>query len=61
MITWVGINGRIAFQELQMVFIGDLMKPRMASCNTVGQDTLATRFQNFLLTDKYARIWYAAH
>lgn len=26
-----------------------------------GQDTLATRFQNFLLTDKYASIWYAAH
>ncbi|MEO8710466.1 MAG: hypothetical protein ABI405_00015 [Parafilimonas sp.] len=24
------------------------------------QDTLATRFQNFLLTDKYASIWYAA-
>ncbi|HEY2727332.1 MAG TPA: hypothetical protein VGI61_09180, partial [Parafilimonas sp.] len=26
----------------------------------VGQDTLATRFQNFLLTDKYAKQWYAA-
>ncbi|MBV9961211.1 MAG: hypothetical protein JO072_03095 [Parafilimonas sp.] len=25
-----------------------------------GQDTLATRFQNFLLTDKFAKIWYAA-
>lgn len=25
----------------------------------VGQDTLATRFQNFLLTDKYAKNWYA--
>ncbi|MEP6682501.1 MAG: hypothetical protein ABJA35_04540 [Parafilimonas sp.] len=24
-----------------------------------GQDTLATRFQNFLLTDKYAKNWYA--
>jgi len=23
-----------------------------------GQDTLATRFQNFLLTDKYAKNWY---
>jgi len=29
--------------------------------NPVGQDTLATRFQNFLLTDKRAGIWYAAH
>ncbi|MEP6682502.1 MAG: hypothetical protein ABJA35_04545 [Parafilimonas sp.] len=27
----------------------------------IGQDTLATRFQNFLLTDRYASIWYAAH
>jgi hypothetical protein len=26
-----------------------------------GQDTLATRFQTFLLTDKYAGIWYAKH
>ena len=26
-----------------------------------GQDTLATRFQNFLLTDRYASVWYAAH
>jgi len=26
-----------------------------------GQDTLATRFQNFLLTDPYASIWYAKH
>ena len=26
-----------------------------------GEDTLATRFQNFLLTDKYAKIWYANH
>jgi hypothetical protein len=26
-----------------------------------GQDTLTTRFQNFLLTDKGASIWYAAH
>ena len=26
-----------------------------------GQDTLSTRFQNFLLTDKYASIWYANH
>jgi hypothetical protein len=25
------------------------------------QDTLATRFQKFLLTDQYASIWYAAH
>ena len=29
--------------------------------NDVGQDTLTTRFQNFLLTDKHASIWYAAH
>jgi len=29
--------------------------------NAEGQDTLATRFQNFLLTDKYASIWYANH
>jgi len=28
---------------------------------TEGQDTLATRFQNFLLTDPYASIWYAKH
>ena len=26
-----------------------------------GQDTLSTRFQNFLLTDKFASKWYAAH
>jgi hypothetical protein len=26
-----------------------------------GQDTLATHFQNFLLTDQYASIWYAKH
>lgn len=26
-----------------------------------GQDTLATRFQKFLLTDKRASLWYAAH
>ncbi len=26
--------------------------------NEVGQDTLSARFQNFLLTDKYAKIWY---
>ncbi len=26
-----------------------------------GQDTLSRRFQNFLLTDKYAKKWYAAH
>ncbi|MBS1745827.1 MAG: hypothetical protein JST21_06630 [Bacteroidetes bacterium] len=25
----------------------------------VGQDTLATRFQNFLLTDRFAKHWYA--
>jgi len=23
-----------------------------------GEDTLATRFQNFLLTDRYAKVWY---
>lgn len=28
--------------------------------NPVGQDTLASRFQNFLLTDKRAKQWYAA-
>jgi hypothetical protein len=28
---------------------------------TEGQDTLTTRFQNFLLTDRYASIWYARH
>jgi len=27
--------------------------------NEAGQDTLATRFQNFLLSDKYASTWYA--
>jgi len=26
-----------------------------------GEDTLASRFQNFLLTDRYASIWYANH
>jgi hypothetical protein len=26
-----------------------------------GEDTLSTRFQNFLLTDRYANIWYANH
>ena len=26
--------------------------------NETGQDTLSSRFQNFLLTDKYASIWY---
>ena len=29
--------------------------------NDVGQDTLSTRFQKFLLTDKYAKLWYAKH
>ena len=29
--------------------------------NDAGQDTLTTRFQNFLLTDKYASTWYANH
>ena len=29
--------------------------------NDRGQDTLATHFQNFLLTDPNASIWYAAH
>jgi len=29
--------------------------------NTVGQDTLSTRFQKFLLTDPYAKLWYAKH
>ena len=29
--------------------------------NTVGQDTLSTRFQKFLLTDPYASLWYAKH
>ena len=28
---------------------------------TAGQDTLATHFQNFLLTDPFASKWYAAH
>ena len=28
--------------------------------NAVGQDTLSNRFQQFLLTDKYAKQWYAA-
>ena len=26
-----------------------------------GEDTLATRFQNFLLTDHYASVWYVNH
>ena len=26
-----------------------------------GEDTLSSRFQNFLLTDPYANIWYANH
>jgi hypothetical protein len=29
--------------------------------NAVGQDTLSNRFQQFLLTDPYASIWYARH
>ena len=29
--------------------------------NEEGQDTLSNRFQNFLLTDKYAGTWYANH
>ncbi|MEP6681672.1 MAG: hypothetical protein ABJA35_00355 [Parafilimonas sp.] len=29
--------------------------------NSFGQDTLSNRFQNFLLTDKYASVWYARH
>ena len=29
--------------------------------NDIGKDTLAVRFQNFLLTDQYANIWYANH
>ena len=29
--------------------------------NEEGQDTLSNRFQNFLLTDKYAATWYANH
>jgi len=29
--------------------------------NTIGLDTLSNRFQNFLLTDPAARIWYANH
>lgn len=27
--------------------------------NSVGQDTLSTRFQHFLLTDRFAKNWYA--
>ena len=27
--------------------------------NSVGQDTLSSRFQNFLLTNRYAKNWYA--
>jgi hypothetical protein len=27
--------------------------------NAIGEDTLANRFQNFLLKDKYAKTWYA--
>ena len=29
--------------------------------NDAGQDTLSKRFQNFLLTDPYASVWYARH
>ncbi len=29
--------------------------------NEAGLDTLSTRFQNFLLTDPYANLWYARH
>lgn len=29
--------------------------------NAAGEDTLSTRFQNFLLSDPAANIWYAAH
>ena len=29
--------------------------------NAVGQDSLTYRFQNFLLTDKNSKLWYAAH
>lgn len=29
--------------------------------NPAGEDTLSTRFQNFLLTDRAANIWYAKH
>jgi hypothetical protein len=29
--------------------------------NSFGEDTLTDRFQNFLLTDRNAKIWYAAH
>ena len=29
--------------------------------NAAGQDTLASHFQKFLLTDPYASLWYAAH
>jgi len=38
----------------------DLMKDGLHA-NETGKDTLATRFQNFLLTDKYAKNWYAKH
>ncbi|MEP6465687.1 MAG: hypothetical protein ABJB05_05255 [Parafilimonas sp.] len=36
----------------------DLMKDGLHA-NDEGKDTLSTRFQNFLLTDKFARNWYA--
>jgi hypothetical protein len=29
--------------------------------NDAGEDSLSTRFQRFLLTDNYAKNWYAAH
>ena len=29
--------------------------------DSTGQDTLATRFQNFLLKDRYAGVWYVNH
>lgn len=37
----------------------ELMKKDRLHANAIGRDTLATRFQNFLLTDKYAKAWYA--
>jgi hypothetical protein len=36
-----------------------LMKPDGLHANLIGADTLSTRFQNFLLTDEYAKNWYA--
>jgi len=35
----------------------DLMQDGLHA-NPVGRDTLATRFQNFLLTDEYSKNWY---